>query len=269
MNDSAEGRAAEHRVFLIADIRGYTKYTDEYGDEAAGVLAARFAELAKQAVEAHEGVLLELRGDEALAHFVSARQALRAAVELQKLVAGQLPRRIGIGIDAGEAVAVSGGYRGTALNVAARLCARAAPGEILATDTVVHLAAHIDGARYVEPRTVRLSGLDTPVRIVGVVAADSPEGRSQRTLVGALQRVDRRVAVAGVALLGVVIATFVILRIAPGGSAAPPSTVARVAVNASLTPGLPSASATPSTPPPASSTTGSTPVAAVSIRHRS
>src|SRR5205823_2040805 len=111
MTDNDETRAAEHRTFLIADIRGYTTYTDEHGDEAAGGLAKRFAELATQAVEAHEGVLLELRGDEALAHFASARQALRAAIELQRLVAAaKLPRGVGIGLDAGEAVAVAGGY---------------------------------------------------------------------------------------------------------------------------------------------------------------
>jgi class 3 adenylate cyclase len=33
------------RTFLIADIRGYTRFTLEYGDEAAARLAARFAQL--------------------------------------------------------------------------------------------------------------------------------------------------------------------------------------------------------------------------------
>jgi class 3 adenylate cyclase len=39
--------APEHRVFLIADIRGYTTYTAAHGDEAAAELANRFAELAR------------------------------------------------------------------------------------------------------------------------------------------------------------------------------------------------------------------------------
>ena len=120
-------RPAEHRTFLIADIRGYTRYTDEHGDEAAAALAARFAGLVREAVEARDGVLLELRGDEALTIFASARQAVRAAVELQQRIATEgLPRGVGIGLDTGEAVPVEGGYRGTALNVAARLCAQAA-----------------------------------------------------------------------------------------------------------------------------------------------
>ena len=55
------------RTFLIADIRGYTRFTEEYGDEAAADLAASFAELVADGVHAHEGELVELRGDEALA----------------------------------------------------------------------------------------------------------------------------------------------------------------------------------------------------------
>jgi class 3 adenylate cyclase len=169
----AEGRPApEHRTFLIADIRGYTPYTDEFGDEAAAALARRFAELAREAVQGRQGTLLELRGDEAVAHFGSARQALRAAVDLQGLVTSDnLPRRVGIGLDTGEAVAVDEGYRGTALNIAARLCAVARPGQIIATETVIHLAARIDGVRYGSPRSLRLKGLATPVRVVDVIAA--------------------------------------------------------------------------------------------------
>jgi class 3 adenylate cyclase len=63
------------KTFLIADVRGYTRFTQERGDEAAARLATRFAELAREAIEAAGGTLVELRGDEALAVFDSARQA--------------------------------------------------------------------------------------------------------------------------------------------------------------------------------------------------
>src|SRR5262245_22017656 len=71
------------RTFLIADVRGYTSFTQERGDEEAGKLAASFAALARDVVTAAGGEVIELRGDEALCVFPSARQALRAAVELQ------------------------------------------------------------------------------------------------------------------------------------------------------------------------------------------
>src|SRR5437763_1351828 len=59
--------AAEIRTFLIADVRGYTLFTQERGDEAAAKLASRFASLAREGVEARGGSVIELRGDEALA----------------------------------------------------------------------------------------------------------------------------------------------------------------------------------------------------------
>ena len=72
------------RAFLIADVRGYTLFTQERGDEAAAKLAARFADTAREVIEARGGTLLELRGDEALCVFASPREAIRAAVDLQQ-----------------------------------------------------------------------------------------------------------------------------------------------------------------------------------------
>jgi branched-chain amino acid transport system substrate-binding protein len=185
---AGDATGADARTFLIADVRGYTRYTQQHGDEEAARLAARFAELARQSIEEHGGQLLELRGDEALGVFTSTRDALRAAVGLQALVQGEsgeeaLPLGVGIGLDAGEAVAVEGGYRGGALNLAARLCSLAAPGEILASETVVGLARRVDGIRYEERGTQRFKGLEHPVRVVEVVpeaGAAQPTG-SRRT----------------------------------------------------------------------------------------
>ena len=58
-------------TFLIADVRGYTRYTRERGDEQAASVAARFAELARRGITEQGGELLELRGDEALGVFGS------------------------------------------------------------------------------------------------------------------------------------------------------------------------------------------------------
>ena len=88
-------RASAIRTFLIADVRGYTRFTAQHGDEAASRLATRFAEIAGEGVEAWGGELVELRGDEALAVFDSARQALRAAVELQSAFADETAERAG------------------------------------------------------------------------------------------------------------------------------------------------------------------------------
>jgi YVTN family beta-propeller protein len=124
---------------------------------------------------------VELRGDEALCVFGSARQALRTAVDLQQRFAeassDDLPLRVGIGIDSGEAVAVGEGFRGGALNLAARLCSVAGPGEVLTSEGVVHLARHVEGLAYRERSKMRLKGLEAPVRTFDVIVEAPPEPR--------------------------------------------------------------------------------------------
>jgi predicted ATPase/class 3 adenylate cyclase len=164
--------------FLIADVRGYTRYTVEHGDEAAARLAGRFAELTEEVVKGHDGDVLELRGDEALVVFSSARNALRASVALQAAfqdaVAADpsLPLTVGMGLDAGEAIPVKGGYRGGALNLAARLCSIAGAGEVFCSQTVIGLARKTEGLAFLDRGQVQLKGLPDPVRVTQVV----PEG---------------------------------------------------------------------------------------------
>jgi class 3 adenylate cyclase/streptogramin lyase len=171
---------ADIRAFLIADVRGYTLFTQERGDEAAAKLAARFAQVAREGVEARAGKVIELRGDEALCDFASPRQAIRAAVELQErfveetLADPALPLGVGIGLDAGEAVPVEGGYRGGALNLAARLCGQAGPGEILASREIVHLAGRVEGVTYADRGELTFKGLADPVRVIEVSSEAGP-----------------------------------------------------------------------------------------------
>jgi class 3 adenylate cyclase len=179
-------RSSGIKTFLIADIRGYTTYTHEHGDEAAAALAAQFAASVDEVVTAFDGALLELRGDEALVVFLSARQAIRAAVALQEAFATDPadPARavpVGIGIDAGEAVEVRGGFRGGALNMAARLCGLAAAGQVLATPEVVHLATRIGGVRFRSHGPVHLKGLDQPVEVIAIDAGESEAAVSGRS----------------------------------------------------------------------------------------
>jgi class 3 adenylate cyclase len=172
-SDSSD--ASPIHTFLIADIRGSTTYTVAPGDEAWAKLAMRFAAIAREVTEAHGGRVLELRGDEVLADFGSVRSALLAAIRLQARLATEAEKdqepalRCGIGLDAGEAVAVEGGYRSLALNLAARLCSIAGPGEVLASETVISLAHTVPGLTYAERSPATLKGFPNPVRIVQVL----------------------------------------------------------------------------------------------------
>ncbi|HEY7257885.1 MAG TPA: ABC transporter substrate-binding protein [Gaiellales bacterium] len=208
----------ELRTFLIADVRGYTRFTKEQGDEAASDLAASFAEVVRRTVPEFAGELLELRGDEALCVFGSARQALRAAVDLQRRLrtpssddGSVFPVGVGVGLDAGEAVPTEGGYRGGALNLAARLCSVATPGQILASEGIVHLAQRVEGVRYSAVRSRRFKGIEAPVRLVEVISetplpdvpiAPTPKRRRSSTTAWMVAAVA--LAVAAVCAIGVV-----------------------------------------------------------------
>jgi branched-chain amino acid transport system substrate-binding protein len=174
-DETSSGDATSVRTFLIADMRAYTRYSDEHGVEAASAVARRFAAIAGDAVSTLGGRVIELRGDEALCVFESARSAVRGAVELQRRarerIEGEpaLPLGVGIGLDAGEAVETAGGFRGRALNVAARLCSLAKGGEILASETVAHLAGRHDEATYAPRRPTAVKGVEEPIRYVQVV----------------------------------------------------------------------------------------------------
>jgi class 3 adenylate cyclase len=169
-------------TFLIADIRGYSRYTDEFGAEAAAGLTARFVELVTEDVETHGGKVVEIRGDEALAVFTSARQAIRCAVALQArfdeeaAIDHEIPLRVGIGIDSGEAVALeNGGFRGAALNVAARLCARAHGGEVIVTDATYRLAGRMEGLTFSDRGRVHLKNISDPIHVLQVYSEqDAP-----------------------------------------------------------------------------------------------
>ena len=241
--DPAAGPAPSARLlsplqtFLLADVRGYTVFTQRFGDEKAAELVGRFATATRAVVEQEGGAVLELRGDEALCVFGSPRQALRAAVALQRRYVEEtrrnpeLPMPVGIGIDIGEAVAVEGGYRGGALNVAARLCAMAGAGEILATAETVHLAQRLEGLSYLPREPVKAKGIADAVRVVRVVPDGDDPIRQLITLRGPppgppgtigqpwwsrLVRRRRLVAAAAAGVVAVVVAAIVVVVTAGG-----------------------------------------------------
>jgi ABC-type transport system substrate-binding protein/class 3 adenylate cyclase len=219
----SRGDQAEIRTFLIADVRGYTRYTQERGDEAAARLASAFADIVRLTVEELGGRLVELRGDEALVVFASPRQAIRTAVVLQQRFVERmrlddsLPLRVGIGLDAGEAVVVGEGFRGGALNLAARLCSIAEPGEVLLTESLTHLSRRVDELTYLDRGRRSFKGLEQPVRVFKVeFPLEMPEAPG-----GAAPGRARRYVLAAVATFAVlVVAAVVAVEVSGGGASA-------------------------------------------------
>jgi WD40 repeat protein/class 3 adenylate cyclase len=172
---------SEVQAFLIADIRGYSTFTTQRGAAAAAHLATTFTDVSRDAVAARGGKVLGLRGDEVLAAFSTASQAVRAALDIQFACAEatatepDFPLGVGAGIDFGEAVGADQ-YHGTAINMAARLCAHAGAGQVLVTTTVADAAKDDVDLAFEARSTVTLKGFELPVEIL--------EARSTRAVLG-------------------------------------------------------------------------------------
>jgi peptide/nickel transport system substrate-binding protein len=182
-------RARPPTSYLFCDIRGYTSYTATNGAEAAAALVETFLTTAFVVVTAHQGILRGSWGDQVLAEFVSARDAVRAALDLvQQCVHGNgaLPLCVGVGLDAGEPAGPAETSSSAALNLGARLCAAAGPGEVLATREIVHLAGTLPGvvAQDRGPRALKgIPGKVPVVRLVDTTAPVPQRGRAPRRAV--------------------------------------------------------------------------------------
>jgi class 3 adenylate cyclase len=188
---AASERTSGVRTFLIADIRGYSRYTEQCGDEAAAALSKKFARIAADASEEYGSELVEVRGDEALLVFASARAAIRAGVDLQARFREasetlEIPMRVGIGIDSGEAVQLEdGSFRGSALNVASRLCGRAAGGEVIISEATSRLAGRLTGLHYSDGGRLRLKNIAEPLHVYKVYSElDAPPPKRWAALLG-------------------------------------------------------------------------------------
>ena len=89
--------------------------------------------------EAFGGTIVQRLGDGSMSMFPGALVAVHEIVDAAAQLSAQEPDRwfdLGVGVHAGEAVETAEGFIGTAVNVAARVCAAARPGEVLVTSTV-------------------------------------------------------------------------------------------------------------------------------------
>ena len=119
--------------FLFADLRGYTHLVDTRGAVEASHLLGRYRAIVREVVAHHGGAEIKTEGDSFYVVLPSASAALRCGLDI--LLACMEPSDgaeaidLGIGIHAGESVAHEGGFVGSAVNIAARICALAAAGE--------------------------------------------------------------------------------------------------------------------------------------------
>lgn len=166
--------AAMTRGFLFADLRGYTAYVESRGDPAGAALLDRYRGLVREAVARFGGAEIKTEGDSFYVVFPSASSAVAcglAIVEAARAAAAaepDRPIRVGIGIHAGESVEGAEGYVGSAVNIAARVCAQAAAGEVLVTETVRALTRTSGRLAFTARGRRRLKGIAEPIALYRV-----------------------------------------------------------------------------------------------------
>jgi adenylate cyclase len=146
------------------DITGYTRLTEERGDEAAADLAARLAGLVRRSSQEHGGTPVKWLGDGVMFYFREPGAAVLAALEMVEVVGSQGLPPAHVGIHAGPVVFQEGDYFGRTVNLAARIAEYARPGEVVVSQEVVD-AADAAPVSFVEIGPVELKGVPGTLRL--------------------------------------------------------------------------------------------------------
>ena len=169
------------RGFLFCDLRGYTAFVEEHGDRAASELLTAYREVVRGAIAETGGGEIRTEGDSFYVVFASASAAVRCGLAIVAGAASanadetKRPIRVGVGIHAGESVEHREGYVGSAVNIAARVCALASAGEVLVTDTVRSLVRTSMDVRFVPRGRRHLKGIAEPFALFAVTGSSTAE----------------------------------------------------------------------------------------------
>jgi adenylate cyclase len=170
-------RAGLHQRILrppavcFVDLTGYTRLTEERGDQVAARLAASLASLVGDISRRHGGKPVRWLGDGGMLLFREPAAGMAAALEMVESAprAGLPPTHIGI--HAGPVVAQDGDVFGRTVNIAARIAAQAGAGEVLTSAETIELA---EDARlgFVRLGPATLKGVASPVTLYRVVRSE-------------------------------------------------------------------------------------------------
>ena len=169
-------------TFLFTDIEGSTRLVRQLRERYDEVLEEH-QRLVREAFAEHRGHEIDTQGDAFFYAFASAHEAVAAAVEGQRALAGfpwpdGVSLRVRIGIHTGRASPVNGRYTGLAVHRAARISAAGHGGQVLisqATQSMIEDDEELLGVHLRDLGEQRLKDIDRPVRLYQVDAAGLPE----------------------------------------------------------------------------------------------
>jgi adenylate cyclase len=151
-------------TICFVDLTGYTRLTEEQGDETAARLASRLATLVDGVALRHAGRPVRWLGDGGMFLFPEATAAVRAALEMSEgAPAAGLPTTH-IGIQSGPVVFQDGDVYGRTVNVASRIADLAEAGDVLTTEETMQRVED-EEIQWARIGPAELQGVATPVTL--------------------------------------------------------------------------------------------------------
>lgn len=179
----------EELTFLFSDIRGFTSFTEQNAPDVVVETLNRVLGDQTEIIARHGGDIDKYVGDEIVAVFsgeTAIRDAAVASLEIQQRFQADGERylglHVGIGINSGSVVVGEIGSElradftavGDNVNVAARLCSGAGPGEVLLSNAVATLLRN-DGASLDGPYRMVVKGKSEALRVYKLIAVEEED----------------------------------------------------------------------------------------------
>jgi adenylate cyclase len=164
-------------AFCFVDLTGFTRYTEEEGDEEALDLVERFVETVEATLPA-EALVVKTIGDEVM--IVSPDPVTLTEWAVGFLTLFQERPQPRVGLHYGRAVYRDGDYFGGEVNLTHRVVARALGGEVMVTTSIVDAIGSSDYLEFDPIGRVELKGFPKPVQLF-VARAKGLEGQSAAT----------------------------------------------------------------------------------------
>ena len=159
---------------LFTDLVGSTEFSTQLGPDAAEAVRQTQFALLRGAIADHGGVEVKNLGDGLMVAFSTTSGALACAVAMQQALERHNrttpnPLSVRIGIAHGEVTEENGDYFGDPVVEAARLCAEAEGGRVLATQLVQLTSGRRAVQEFGPPADIVLKGFEEPVTVVDVL----------------------------------------------------------------------------------------------------
>jgi adenylate cyclase len=145
----------------FTDLEDFTAYTAAEGDDAASRLLIGHHRDAEPIVHRYEGRVIKRLGDGLMLAFPAADAAVLACLELCAIA----PLRLRAGVHCGTALVTGDDVIGHVVNLAARVTASAASGELIVTEPVRTVAADLQGVAFAGPYPRRFKGIEEQVQV--------------------------------------------------------------------------------------------------------